>query len=210
MNQLVINDALIQALKSADLDTNSESFRSLLLDATLLVRGQEIDDRFEFTLMKNDADMYVLDTYTSWSQLTGDETVFSIRFQELMNAMRELNDIDGLMINNKIVLSKESFFHSNKLFLAALTADDTELEEHLIPLLAKDINRAYVGKMIQGDHVQLQLVVAPWTEGLQQEIEAEWHAYIEMHAGMPDIRVVSEESDEGEFMMAHFSPVFSK
>lgn len=81
MNQLVINDALIQALKSADLDTNSESFRSLLLDATLLLRGQEIDDRFEFTLIKNDADMYVLDTYTSWSQLAGDEQCFQFIFK---------------------------------------------------------------------------------------------------------------------------------
>ncbi|RRG17715.1 hypothetical protein D3P96_06045 [Weissella viridescens] len=215
MNQPIMNDALIHALQANDLDLNSDKFRNVLADATLLVRGQEDDDQYQFELVAQpeiDPDRYLVDTYTNWAQLTGDESVFTMHFQDLINSIRTTDDIQGVLINQSVVLPREFFFPKGRTMLAALTEDDAEIEADLIPWLSQVANQAYLGKLIQSDDTELLMVID--ADAYSDEnvfiIKQYWEDYQKKHPEVPNLRVVPESSDEGQFIMENFSPVFKQ
>ncbi|WP_072153005.1 hypothetical protein [Weissella viridescens] len=213
MNQPIMNDALIHALQAIDLNLNSDKFRNILADATLLVRGQEDEEQYQFELVAQpdiDPDRYLVDTYTNWAQLTGDESVFTMHFQDLINSIRTTTDIQGILIDQSVVLPREFFFSEGRTMLASLTEDDAEIEADLIPWLSQVANQAYLGKLIQNDGTELLMVIDAFNAENVATINQYWTDYRKKHSEAPNLRVVTEDSDEGQFIMENFSPIFKQ
>ncbi|MBM7617080.1 hypothetical protein JOC36_000629 [Weissella uvarum] len=214
MIQPIMNDALLKALDVDELDVQNEQLHRLLADATLLVRGHETDDTYDFDLVpvNGDAQQLAIDAYTNWAQLTGDEAVFTMTFEALMYHILEVDSIQGIMLNQKHYLPKNAFAPHSKTLLAPLDdqeTDDLQLEDRLAPWLEKHVKKAYLGKIIQNNEVEYALMLEPWTDDLKASVQTFWDKYRQQKPDVPQLKLVEEDSETGQFMLDHLIPIYS-